>query len=342
MDVDRELIVGREDADLTIGDPELSRRHAALRPVDRGVEIEDLKSLNGTIVNGQRISATVTLTASGTIKVGKSELQVEVDVPQATEESERAPVPLTDLPDPDVTAERKSPAAEPDVTAPRPLPGIPEGRAARRHGPSPLAAPVGTSRSATNAGCRAAGPGGTGRRSGCRPAGARRPAASRPARPRTDDRARCGRRVRARRRRSARARERRELELDPYGERRPPRRDRQLEPQRPAPGRSRARLPDDERRGHDGRPSRFRQRTRTQGPDPILRAHRAPLRQRVADEHRQRNGQAGGKRIDLVLRTGRYTGGTKTFDKAKGRYRLSGTVRRQDGGAFTLSGRAVY
>jgi hypothetical protein len=40
--------------------------------------------------------------------------------------------------------------------------------------------------------------------------------------------------------------------------------------------------------------------------------------------------------------TGRYTGGTKTYDGAKGRFRLSGTVRRQDGGAFTLSGRVVY
>ena len=125
MDIDRELVVGREDADLTIGDPELSRRHALLRPADRGVEIEDLKSLNGTIVNGQRIAGTVTLTASGTVKVGKSELRVEVDVPQATEESERAAVPLTDLPDPDVTAVRKSPARAAASPASARSPGVP-------------------------------------------------------------------------------------------------------------------------------------------------------------------------------------------------------------------------
>lgn len=54
------LVIGRgTDADLRIDDPGVSRRHAQLRVVDRGnrvdMEIVDLGSTNGIIVNGQRV-----------------------------------------------------------------------------------------------------------------------------------------------------------------------------------------------------------------------------------------------------------------------------------------------
>ena len=55
LEPEGELVIGREGAALTIEDSELSRRHAAVRPVEGGIEIEDLGSLNGTFVNGQRI-----------------------------------------------------------------------------------------------------------------------------------------------------------------------------------------------------------------------------------------------------------------------------------------------
>ncbi|MGI8631092.1 MAG: FHA domain-containing protein [Solirubrobacterales bacterium] len=48
MEIDHEIVVGREGADLAIDDAEVSRRHAAIRPVDGGLEVEDLGSKNGT------------------------------------------------------------------------------------------------------------------------------------------------------------------------------------------------------------------------------------------------------------------------------------------------------
>jgi pSer/pThr/pTyr-binding forkhead associated (FHA) protein len=78
--LDREIVVGREGADLTIDDPELSRRHVAIRPAGQGVEIEDLGSMNGTFVNGSRASEPVTLTVGGTVKAGGTEIAVELPV----------------------------------------------------------------------------------------------------------------------------------------------------------------------------------------------------------------------------------------------------------------------
>ena len=42
VELDGELVIGREDAGLTIEDEELSRKHAVVRLVDGVVEIEDL------------------------------------------------------------------------------------------------------------------------------------------------------------------------------------------------------------------------------------------------------------------------------------------------------------
>jgi len=84
--VEHELIIGRRKADLTIRDPELSRRHAAVRPDEAGVVVEDLGSLNGTFVDGERISGPVTLTTA-TVRVGCSELSLRL----ATTAAEPAP-----------------------------------------------------------------------------------------------------------------------------------------------------------------------------------------------------------------------------------------------------------
>jgi len=133
VEIEGEVVIGRENADLTIEDTELSRRHVALRPVEGGIEIEDLGSLNGTFVNGQRISSPTTLTVSGMLKIGGSQVNLEISFPQATRMaqtpeagSEVAPPGATvarAIPEPvadaDVTAQR--PVVDPDVTAQRPL-----------------------------------------------------------------------------------------------------------------------------------------------------------------------------------------------------------------------------
>ncbi len=78
--VETELVIGRANADLTIDDPLISRRHAVIRPADAGLEIEDLGSLNGTWVNGERIAAPTRLEAGDTVSVGDASLEVEADL----------------------------------------------------------------------------------------------------------------------------------------------------------------------------------------------------------------------------------------------------------------------
>lgn len=84
VEVDAELVIGREDAGLTIEDEEISRRHAVVRPGAGGIEIEDLGSTNGTYVNGERISGATRLAGGDTVKLGKSVLQVEAARAAAT------------------------------------------------------------------------------------------------------------------------------------------------------------------------------------------------------------------------------------------------------------------
>ncbi|KQY54936.1 FHA domain-containing protein [Lysobacter sp. Root494] len=53
-------VIGRApECDISITVPGLSRRHARLRPTRDGLEIEDLRSANGSFINGQRIAIAV-------------------------------------------------------------------------------------------------------------------------------------------------------------------------------------------------------------------------------------------------------------------------------------------
>jgi len=81
MEIDGDVVIGREGADLTIDDPELSRRHARVKPVDGGVEIEDLGSTNGTFVNGERVAGPVRVTTGASMDVGESRIAVELEPP---------------------------------------------------------------------------------------------------------------------------------------------------------------------------------------------------------------------------------------------------------------------
>ena len=84
VELDGELVIGREDAGLTIDDAELSRRHAVLRPLADGVEIEDLGSRNGTFVNGLRIDAATRLGGGDSLKLGRSVFAIEAARAAAT------------------------------------------------------------------------------------------------------------------------------------------------------------------------------------------------------------------------------------------------------------------
>jgi hypothetical protein len=77
------MLIGREDADITIGDPQISRRHAIARPSGNGIEIEDAGSSNGTFVNGIQISSSTPLSNGESVRVGQTELEVEIEQPKS-------------------------------------------------------------------------------------------------------------------------------------------------------------------------------------------------------------------------------------------------------------------
>ena len=94
LELENELVIGREGAAVTIADSELSRRHAAVRPVDGGIEIEDLGSLNGTFVNGKRIDAPTRLAGGDSVKLGQSVLELEAaGAPATVMSAAQAPAP---------------------------------------------------------------------------------------------------------------------------------------------------------------------------------------------------------------------------------------------------------
>jgi len=76
---DGRIIVGAGSmCDIIIGEPTVSRQHAALTVVADGVEVEDLGSRNGTFYMGQRISK-LTLTIGSKIRFGAVEVFLDAD-----------------------------------------------------------------------------------------------------------------------------------------------------------------------------------------------------------------------------------------------------------------------
>ena len=72
----RSALVGRgHTADLVLPDPQVSRLHARLELRDGVVHLEDLDSLNGTYVNGER-AGRARLSANDAIVIGDTKLRV--------------------------------------------------------------------------------------------------------------------------------------------------------------------------------------------------------------------------------------------------------------------------
>lgn len=72
-------VVGR-DADSGIrldGDEFASGRHARLEPRARGLLVEDLRSTNGTFVNGERVAGSRLLAPGDVVRIGSTELQLQ-------------------------------------------------------------------------------------------------------------------------------------------------------------------------------------------------------------------------------------------------------------------------
>jgi ABC transport system ATP-binding/permease protein len=69
--------IGREGCEIVLPDPEVSRRHAALRQAEAGIAIEDLGSLNGTFVNGERIDEPVALKPGDVVQLGNTVWRID-------------------------------------------------------------------------------------------------------------------------------------------------------------------------------------------------------------------------------------------------------------------------
>ena len=71
--------VGRAvDADVRLEDRQVSRAHALLVVDDASALIEDLKTVNGTLVNGQEVKGRQPLKSGDTVRFGDSEFTVEL------------------------------------------------------------------------------------------------------------------------------------------------------------------------------------------------------------------------------------------------------------------------
>jgi pSer/pThr/pTyr-binding forkhead associated (FHA) protein len=88
FDVENEVVIGREDTDLTIDDVELSRRHAVVRRHASRLQVEDLGSTNGTFVDGTRIEEPTILGGGAEIQIGTTRLVVEGVLPAGREGAE--------------------------------------------------------------------------------------------------------------------------------------------------------------------------------------------------------------------------------------------------------------
>jgi pSer/pThr/pTyr-binding forkhead associated (FHA) protein len=99
VEVASALVLGRQAADLVIEDPQVSRRHASVRPAGDTLEVEDHGSRNGTWVNGARVDGTARLAPGDRVRVGDTTFEVEGPAVRAapTEASPR-PVPPPPLP----------------------------------------------------------------------------------------------------------------------------------------------------------------------------------------------------------------------------------------------------
>jgi predicted component of type VI protein secretion system len=108
--------IGREGADITLDDDQVSRSHARVSVADGTVTIEDLGSTNGTFVNGARIEEATTLAPGDTVRIGATTFALEAE---AEAESELEPEPAPAMPEPAVTVAREAAPAPP---APEPAP----------------------------------------------------------------------------------------------------------------------------------------------------------------------------------------------------------------------------
>lgn len=122
----QEILLGRDLAnDVSISDPEVSRRHARFLMQEDNVIIEDLGSTNGTFLNGQRIASPQQLRAGDVITLGENIVMVFDKVnfdPDATVISTGMDQTVQPEPQPEPQAAAPMPQPSYGVIPPQPTP----------------------------------------------------------------------------------------------------------------------------------------------------------------------------------------------------------------------------
>ena len=106
---DNTIIGRRHDCDLCIPLMDVSKRHCQLSRNEEDVKIRDLKSRNGTFLNGKRINETM-VQAGDYIRIGPLTFLLQIDgVPEKIVPPKQAkPKPAAKVPHPKVLAEELS------------------------------------------------------------------------------------------------------------------------------------------------------------------------------------------------------------------------------------------
>jgi len=72
------VVIGRSPgADIVLGDDFVSGRHARVMPSGDAAVVEDMGSTNGTVLNGQRLTAPARLKVGDVIDIGATRLEVD-------------------------------------------------------------------------------------------------------------------------------------------------------------------------------------------------------------------------------------------------------------------------
>jgi len=88
---DGKLVVGRAyECGAVLSNPEVSRKHCVFAEEKGGLVVEDLHSMNGTYVNGERIGLRTELRAGDVVRIGYFNLVVSENGPDKKELSDWA------------------------------------------------------------------------------------------------------------------------------------------------------------------------------------------------------------------------------------------------------------
>jgi pSer/pThr/pTyr-binding forkhead associated (FHA) protein len=123
VEVTSALVLGRQAADLVLEDPQVSRRHASVRPAGDALEVEDHGSLNGTWVNGARVGGATRLAPGDRVRLGDTVFEVE-GVAVVAAPTEASPQPVAPPARPFDPAPQRPPRRRPGVATRRLTPTL--------------------------------------------------------------------------------------------------------------------------------------------------------------------------------------------------------------------------